>query len=333
MRSVLTHHALALVLALGATACGGSLEPREQVSDLRVLGVQLDPPTAVPGAEVAVRSLVVDPSGGTWTARWYACHTPVSFGAFFSGEYRASEGLCGDPEHPQGHLIGEGESASFTVPLTFLQDTQDALKAEGLDFDDEQIAGLLAIVGWHLRVNLIVEGEGGKVILTQKRLVVMGLPDANANPAPPAVHLQEDDPDEPAEVPAPQTDPPPPGECLVETSLTDRLDSGDWLLTPVNVPDDPPEYLVIDFTGAVEERTETLFYSWFSTIRGLDSPVTKSGDAEVKLDIPDDVRASEIVTMPDGQPGLPIWVVARDGRGGSSWCTQTLPFDGEVTPD
>jgi hypothetical protein len=112
-----------------------------------------------------------------------------------------------------------------------------------------------------------------------------------------------------------------------------------YVLTPVNLPEEPETFERPDFTGEFVELTETRWFSWFSTAgpepggsvweekdpKGLDESVTHAdvGSVIFATGTPND---TELLADDEGSPYLPIWVVMRDGRGGVSWCRQDVPY-------
>jgi hypothetical protein len=322
-----THLTGILLIALIATGCADGLPPREQVVDLRVLAVRLSPPSAVEGEPVVVDALVVPPSGETATLTWYACLAPVSAGTYFSESIDRRDCAQGDSEY--GTLLGQSDSASFTVPSGFMDLVAVELEAYGFEPSDGEMSaavqGLLAVAGWYLQVTLIAE-SGTQRVEVQKRLVVTLFPDQNENPGPPALVLEEVADDEaaaPLIKTAPASDG---GGCLSADSPLHSVADATYRLSPVNLPEPPESYTVLDFVGGVQTRDETLFFSWFSTTTGLSSPVTKSPDDHPVAFVIDEVDPDQLVEGADGEAAIPLWVVVRDGRGGTSWCHQQIPY-------
>ena len=105
-----------LLCALLLTACGDSLPTREQVVDLRLLGVRLDPPSAAPGETVKASALIVDLLDQGYSQSWYACLAPSSLESYLEKAPDRTECPVGDSPH--GTLLGSGPDAEFTVPET-----------------------------------------------------------------------------------------------------------------------------------------------------------------------------------------------------------------------
>ncbi len=316
---------LTLVVGLLLVAgCGDSLTPRHQIVDLRVLGVRLDPPSAIPGDTVVAQALVVDPSGEGYTRTWYACLAPVSAGSYFAGELDRS--ACPTGETPHGTSLGQGETPSLVVPDDFMSMVHERVEDSGLDLSEEVVDFLVATTGWYLRLTLVVEGPDKRVEV-HKRLVVKPASDQNANPAAPSVVVEEVIEGEPPAVLQETAEVAAPGGCVSpDSTVTAFATDGIYRLTPVNLPNPAPSYTVVDFVGGVQEREETSFYSWFSTAPGLSDPVSKSPDEHpiaFTIARPD----TDVLTDgEDGAPAIPIWIVVRDGRGGTAWCADSLPY-------
>lgn len=350
-----THVVASLSLAVLAltgplAACADGLEPRNQVSDLRVLGIQAEPPMVHAGDTVALSALVVDPSakgpGGqadpsAITYHWYGCALPETFlgsqggGGPGNPQANAYDGSCLDD--PSVMDLGTASTAQVTIPADFLDNADLFAGAFGDQLPAGAKEGLLAVAGLYLRVVLVVETPEKK-ITTFKRVVVTTAPTLNANPAPPAFVVEPEA--DRGTAPATATPPPAPdpasalpelARCLSPDSPIQGLSPGVFELAPVNLPEQPETYPVLTMTGEFDVRTEKLFLSWFSTVDGGDRPVTKSTRPELLFTVPADVPADQLVPDPDTQaPSIPVWVVARDARGGTAWCVSYLPWSPET---
>ncbi len=331
-----------LVLAIvGLSGCLEDLPDPTRVDDLRVLAVRAEPPEVSPGATVALDALVVDPLGRPRTYAWYACIVADQGAGFFGGggETSTSGGrgtaLSDDPygdscirRYEAGERwamkLGEEPTATFEVPDD-LFDSQDALKAayglsEDLTIPAEVELGFLGIAGMNYTVTLVVEVDGRR-IETQKRVnISRDLQDAsnrpNLNPDQPSIHVA----DRELKVEAPKTAAVPSGgRCFLDD--TAPLAAGrTFNLTPINFPDPPIDYLVLlagtttDEPFEIVEREEVLFYSFFATRGSLSKEVSKStGEPQ-----------SEFRLKADEAGPTDVWVVVRDGRGGTSWCHEPL---------
>ncbi len=318
---------IALATVTVTAACQRPLQPAQEVAELRVLGIRLDPPDARPGDEVTATALIVDEAGNDWTASWYACPVPISAADYFSATFDPAGSFCDDYDETYGDLVGSGDTATFTVPEGFLDDAAQLLEDEGFEDVDGSLDQLMAFIGWHMRLNLVVERvDGSDDIRAFKRVVVSGLGGQNTNPDPPAVHIRRDDNPGAANPVDVKADPPSDGSCVVDISPeTTFVQDVKYILAPVNVPEVYEEYVQIDFLGETSVIEEEVWYSWFSTHRAFNQHVTKAGSPDNRFEV-GNPKAGDPVEDEDGNQYLPLWVVVRDGRGGTAWCSQNIPF-------
>ncbi len=312
---------------LCSLGCTDDLPPREQIVDLRVLGVRLTPPSAVEGEPVIAEALVVNPTGEPVTLSWYVCLEPISVSTDFSESIDRSDCDSGDSEH--GTFRGNDETAEFTIPDGFMARVAEKLTEAGYVEEGsettEALQGLLLVAGWYLQVTLIAESPTARVE-TQKRMVVTTFPDQNDNPADPTIVIEEVNEGEPAAPLIDSASSAPDGRCLSADSPLSSLTKGAYRVSPVNLANPAPTYAVLDFVGGLQSREETTFFSWFSTVPGLGRPVSQSPDEHPIAFLVDEVLEDQLVEGPDGSPAIPLWIVARDGRGGTAWCQDTVPY-------
>lgn len=334
----------AALFAMGMLAgCLDDLPDVGKVDKLRVLAVVADPPEAGPGDEVTLSALVVDPEGREISYKWAACLAPEQETGFGASPDTATSGgngystnvpptcvdLATDPETGSQDL-GTAATATVTIPEDFLSD--DAFTAlYGLPAGlPAAITGVLkSIAGANMTISLRVKA-GETTLDTFKRVNISTSADKNKNPANVVFHLSPD---------APETEPPTTGEapggnrCFVgEADGPLEVSPGEWRILPLNIPVQPVTYLVlVNGTGpnnplgagtdtcpipGCAERDEVLFYSAFSTEGGFDPNIQKSTkkSGETVMTIPDDIVGDT----------LDLWMVTRDGRGGSTFCSSTL---------
>ena len=317
-----------LFLVLG---CGPDLPPVTKIDSLRVLAIRAEPPEVAAGGLVTLTALVVDPKLRDVSYTWTACVVPERGTGFFAsgaggsgasggGGYGISDaGSCTAGAGPVLKL-GNAPAATLLVPSDFLDDPATIARAygfpEGTALPPPVTAFLLGTAGVNLTVALVVTA-GDERIESFKRVNVSLSADKNQNPTDLAFHLAPKSTD----TVAPRTGTPPPGgRCILgEDVLPAAVGAGEFTLTAVNVPDPPVTYDVIvgGESGkalAVVKTEETLFYSFFSTLGSFDEAIVKSTGG-----------GSEVWSLDAGVTGpVPLWVVVRDGRGGTSWCHSEL---------
>jgi len=340
-------HPLLLVAALTLAACLEDLPSPTVVDDFRILAVRSEPPEVGPGTTVQLDALVVDPEGRSATFSWYACIVVDQGQGFFGGGSETStSGGDGTPlsNDPYGgscerrfaagerfaQSLGNGPSASLTIPADLFADDV-ALKLayslpEDLTIPAEVKAGFLGIAGVNYTVSLVIDVDGRR-IEAQKRVNVSTpslLSDnaANLNPVDLALHVTDKDNADAA----PTTGPAPAdGRCFLANSLT--FEAGHrYALTPVNIANPQPKYVVLlagtttDAAFELQTVDETSFYSFFATRGSLKKPISKSPGQP----------ANDWSFAADDSGPADLWVVVRDGRGGATWCHETITIVGSV---
>lgn len=329
-----------LTLALLATPLAACLEelPRPStVDDLRILAVRHEPAEARPGDSVALEALVADPLERPASYAWATCLVPEQGFGFFSGSSETSSsggngygldgaGSCFDlaaAGAPHARLLGVAPTATLDVPADLFDDGAVLRTAYGLpetvDLPAELEAAFLGVAGVNLTVSLRVSVDGRMVEATKR--VNVGLPSvlpdnaANENPGAPAIHFTRK-----VDGQTPPTDAPPPalGTCTLADTTPPALERGTrYVLAPVNLPDPPPTYAILlggSTTDAPFELVydqENAYFSWFATAGDLARDVTKSSS---------DPSNTWLVPV-DAPDALDLWIVVRDGRGGTAWCT------------
>lgn len=337
--------ALAATLGASSAACLGDLPSPSKVDDLRILAVRAEPPEAAPGTSVALDALVVDPQGRPISLHWYACLLPEQGQGFFGGssETQTSGGngsaLDDDADgsscaakaiagRPYALDLGTAATATLPLPGDFF-DTDDPLRTayalpESLTLPAEVRSLFLGIAGVNYTVTLIAEVDGRRIEATKRVNVSVPspLPDnaANTNPTELALHLA------PAadKATAPErATPPADGSCLIGVpgdSTTSVVNATSYVLSPVNIPDPAPKYVVLlaGSTGAqpfdVQTVSEYAFYSFFTTAGSLSKNISRA---------PGEPTTKWTFGKNDAGPA-DLWVVMRDGRGGVAWCHQAV---------
>jgi len=337
--------ALALTLIAGLlTGCVEDLPRPSLVDDVRILAVASDPAEAEPGDTVTLTALVVDPENRARTLRWATCLVPEQGFGFFGGSSETSSsggngyglddpGSCFDLAEagdPWAYELGEGESITLDVPAD-LFDTDAALKvAYGLPDEIELASELqtlfLGISGVNLTVSLRVEVDGRTFEATKR--VNVGVPSLlpdnprNANPGDATYHVAR----EIDEVEPPMTgEAPADGSCFTGHVADDLvLKRGvRYVMTPQNIPAPQPTYAALlpgtstDEPFQVVYQEENWYFAWFATQKGLEKDASK-GSA---------VPENTFFVAEDAPDSGQLWVVVRDGRGGTTWCASQFSVE------
>ncbi len=301
---------VALVLLAGCIPDPGFAE-EEYIRSPRVLAIVADPPAVRPGQDARLRALVVDPAGRPISYRWSVCAQPELLGGGpFSGvqfEGAGNQPGCGDDA--LGLELGTSDTATFPGAIsTALVERLDDSTAlfDGL-VSPELIRRVAEEVGVAVTVQLEVRIAGDLEVIATKRVLVRSGELPSTNPFPPRVtvgpspeivvdareeRVNDDFRCEPALGVAPKVAPR--GRLLLRPSF----DEGAWL----------ERYRVLEPTGAIRELEERAFFSWFAAAGTLRDNVTQ---------VPVEGNAW---TAPANVGTYPIWVVVRDGHGGTSAC-------------
>ncbi|TNF29106.1 MAG: hypothetical protein EP329_16555 [Deltaproteobacteria bacterium] len=334
-----TLRALALALAAPAVlgACMEELPRPSLVDDVRILGVSNAPAQAEPGDTVTLTALVVDPEDRPRTLRWATCLVPEQGFGFFGGSSETGSsggngyglddpGSCFDLAEagdPWARVLGEGETATLVVPADLFDDDEALRLTYGLPADIELAAELktlfLGIAGVNLTVSLRVD-VAGRTLEASKRVnvgVPSVLPDnpANENPTEATFHIaRKVDLIEPPAT----ADRPADGTCFSNEAGDITLVRGTrYVMTPQNIPVPQPTYAALVPGTTTDQpfefvyQQENWFFAWFATIEGLDKDASKgSAVPENSIQLAEDTPETE------GD----LWIVVRDGRGGTTWC-------------
>lgn len=320
---------LVLIGFLAGWGCSNDLPKQSRIDQVRVLGVSVDQPEVGPGATVHIQALVVGAPEGEITYSWRACLLSEQGRGVFAGGTEAGAsggnsyslknvGTCHELEAlDPGAVIdlGDGDAATLELPDHLLDD-EVVKQAYGLGkfpLPEVMLLGLKMVAGVNYTVSLRVQ-HGDTIIDAFKRINVSLDPEPNENPSNLAFALRagEEASDGPGTGEAVA-----PGDCLVAQAA---LGKGAFTLRPLNIPDPALPYQVIAGTTDpakpfdLLDTEETLFYSFFSTQGEFSTHVTPStGRGEVVW------RFEETPREP-----VPLWIVVRDGRGGTAWCHSTL---------
>jgi hypothetical protein len=308
--------ALALLVLAGVAACGGDFDDPTIVYDLRVLGMQAEPPEVVVDVDlqhpdlsqidlppVTFTVLVADPGEArrlSWTMTACARNRDgLCFGDPTDQEF--ASGTADDPEMPGGAQISGSLVPSFPLLMA-------ALEADDLH----------GAAGIPIHVELRIEPEGGgEVAYAYKReFYTPRIPEerqANRNPA---IHdLTVDEVSLPA------------GRCQdPATAPLVVAPGGEIELMPLATEDSEETFVLPTEDGGVREFTESIEWSWYVTAGSLSDGDT-GGSNPIDRDPPDEnhwtaPEGDALAELPDGR--VTLWLVQRDRRGGMSWIERCL---------
>ncbi|RKI18759.1 hypothetical protein D7Y15_07285 [Corallococcus sp. AB030] len=287
---------LSVIALLGSSACSGpDFEAQSEIRSVRVLGIKAEPPELAldPNAStlpppVTFTALAVTPDARPVTVTYALCRPDVNpYGDV------ACPGDSGVPL-PGGVLSLSDPAVQALLIAAFQAATGSTGGGQGgsFDFNDPAVqqvlqAGLPLFVGYEA-----TDGSGTPEGVERgvRRITLRSTETPNQNPV-----MQD----------VLWNDAPLSGPLPLDAEVT---------FTPVLGEGSEESYSTADGL-----RTEQVFYSWFAT-----------GEGEVGS-----FRSLEPV---DGKPGDPtttyttaktperitVWVVARDGRGGTDWTTRTV---------
>jgi hypothetical protein len=276
------------------------------VTGPRVLALVAEPPEAAPGDPFALSLLIAGADHEEVEVSWRACGAFDSGGSFGGGmqfgERDPDEGCGGGFAVP----LGEGRSSVLPGELTraLFDNLELAAVILGAALPDDALERIRSDVG----IPFLIEADvhiGEKRIRTVKRVLVRETEAAHQNPPPPSFMLGD------AEIVSEGDE----FVCGALDGVTPRVRrSSDVELEPMlqgNEGEDEPwleRYHVLDAQGQLLERTERAYYSWFSDGGRLDQQLTRAP------------LRNEVWTTPDEPGEHTLWVVVRDGHGGTSAC-------------
>lgn len=288
-------------------------DEEEYVKTTRVLAVVADPPVVRPGQDARLSALVVDPEGRPLRYRWFVCAQPEVFGGGpFSGvQFGGAGDQPGCADDSEFRLdLGSAETAVFpgAVTATLFARLADVASAFGDDLSPDLIERVANEVGVAVTVELRVFRGDERVVTANKRVLVRAGELDGTNPWPPRITVGT----EPDVVVVdargdrandtfqctPERGTPPSVMRGQTIALRPSYDNGAWLET----------YRVLGPTGMIRDVEESAFFSWFATAGSL-----REGTTEVPI------QTNEW-TAPNEPGRYPLWLVVRDGHGGTQAC-------------
>ena len=290
-----------LALSCASSACIEDLDPKSVVKGPRILDMIAERPELNPGDTTSIR-VVLAGTRGAPTYRWFAClsadatRNPNSLANF--GEGGTFAGCYGDSGATTP--LGNAPTATFGAPRDLLSRLETASARFGSLLPDGVLQALIHDVGITVGVAVEVTVDG-VTLKGYKRLVVSANARPNANPPSPRVRVND--------------------TWVTAASGEDQVcvpESGGPLRVPrsqnVTLSPDPDEarwferYRVLTASGELVDRTETAFYSWYATAGNFGRGLTQSPTRDNYWGAPDAAGENS------------IWVILRDGHGGTSWC-------------
>jgi hypothetical protein len=306
-----------------ATAFSSCTDPnfarRSLVSSPRILAIVAEPPEINPG-QLTVLHAITGGAAETATFRWFVCARAEATATFTAqstfGVADDDEGCFGDAAVQLGPTF-EGHDYIFTVP-TNLFDNIAALRAiYGQSISLESLMRIVNVAGIPVTIAVEMRDPSGTVQRAIKRVIVSGRPDTNHNPPPPSfrfgvradggmggVHVSAVDGD--------------PERCAADSraALTVHTNQVVQVAPDANTSDWLETYTTLDSSGDIQTTTEVAYYSFYATTGIWDDDRTR-------------IPIQNTIWHAPAMPGTTtMWIVVRDGRGGTSGCR----FDVNVTP-
>ncbi len=315
--------ALAAVAAAGAgAACGDTgFDSPTMVTDLRILGMQAEPPEVIVDIDlqnpdisqldvppVTFTVLAADPGAArtlTWTMT--ACA-------------RNRDGLCQGDDTDVVFASGTADDPEMpgATPITATFEPGIPLLMAALDDNALQGAAGIPI---HVELRVEVDGGeagGGETAWAYKReYYTPRIPaerQANRNPGIEELRFST------VEGGAEEGEPVPAGRCGDATATPVNVAPGAAIeLFPAAVDGSAEMFVLPTIEGEVRTFTEALEYSWYVTAGGLDDGETGGTNP---LDPAPPVENTW--TAPEEVGPVTLWLVQRDRRGGMSWIERCL---------
>ena len=318
MRSI---HLIYMSLAALLTGCIDlpDFESASIITGPRVLAVIAEPPEIRPGETLDLSIMIAgveDPSEPR--VSWRACGSFDGFGGGGGAQYGEEQPDEGCGGTSLAFDLGEGPTAQLPGLLTMdLFDNLEVIAMTiGTDLPEGIVEQIRSSVGIAFLVEATVRTEG-KLVRATKRVLISENEQPHTNPPPPELMFGDQ---------AVVTDPEQPLRCVREDGQPVTAEPGASVeLAPfadapagagdAGMSDEEAwleTYNILNARGEVRERKERAFYAWYTTAGDLDSGSTKS-------------PLRNNVWRTPREPGkYPLWLIVRDGHGGTSACELTV---------
>ena len=281
--------------ALGfAQGCGGDFDPGSRVTDLRVLAVRADAPYAVPGQNVHLEALVVDPRDRELNWAWGLCINPAS----------STAPGCVAALDASTVIIESGRSTfDFALPDDVITSVPAAAEAHASVGAVVVVCpGALSRQGGSIPFQCVDPAEGRALetdafVVGVKRIFARTA-DKNENPV--IAEVRWDGADWPeAEV----KDVVP---CDESGNDYGACTANEQHLITVNVPEASTESGVDSFGAAFREQLVVQYYA-------------TEGIFEHDVRLSSDTATGWVARRPAAGRTVQMWFVVRDDRGGVAW--------------
>jgi hypothetical protein len=306
------HHWLLGVLLALSPGCSDDFAPYSSLDRLRILALQAEPPTPLPGETAALSALTFAPAGEVPAVHWTWC--PVAAQA--SDDYACPLDEATAAQVFAASLAGPlpsldlGDAATATLPNPFSAVGLATLCRSGLE--SQPLASAIDCADGY-PITVVLDASTATASLRAGfvlRLPAGDPPELNRNPTVVGLAL--------AGVPL--------GDALTPLAL----DPEQTVDLHVDVPADAAELRSIPASeGPPGQRLERLTTSWFATSGKIDKARTSFIDGVASL--------AEMSSNRYTAPSAEAWpadgmvefaAVVRDDRGGQGWLTRRVQLGG-----
>ncbi len=298
-------------LAAAFTSCSDpNFASRSRVNSPRILAIVAEPPEIHPG-QLTVLHAVTGGASDSAHFRWFVCARAEASATFTAqstfGQTEDDEGCFGDAAVQLGP-VSEGPEYLFSVPVNVF-DNLAALRAiYGASLSLASLQRIIAIAG--IPVTIAVEmTDGNTVVRAIKRVIVSSAPVPNTNPPPPSFRfgVRADGGMGGVHVAGSPNDP---ETCAADNRRAITVHTNQVVQIAPDADFDTwlEPYSTIDSSGGIQNTVEVAYYSFFATNGSWDDDRTRSPIQNTIWHAP--ARAGTST----------LWIVVRDGRGGTSAC-------------
>lgn len=323
-----TRPAILFTALLQLTACSFNFERSSEIRDRRILAIQAEPPELAGGASrpssLQLRALVVDPSDPLAVAEttWRSCIFPA-IGGFpdrdgdGNGPFGGGDKVCPEGDATVLHASGSQPISSLAQSIPVPEEVAEVL-ASGADVAAPQI-----------QVQLSVSSDRGELVAIKGVTVTARLPEEqepNRNPVIQGLSLDG------TEWLADGSRTIRYGECPDDQKEEVEAEDGSLVrvcehdLEPIFDEAEAQFYKERGFSGDLEVQRERLQFAWFTDAGSFREGRTEQFDPRDPS--PDNVGPKNSWREPPTRvERATLWVVVRDGRGGTTWTRREVLFE------